>query len=283
MSQIIDVGPLPETCRLIKHGSDRPLGFYIRDGISVRVTPQGLEKVPGIFISRLLPGGLAEGTGLLAVNDEVLEVNGIDVLGKTLDQVTDMMVANSSNLIIKIRPATQRSLPLPPVSGITNSAFRSSQDSSSPRNSHSDESEDDEDEIKDHLASASNASTTAATTSSTTVTNSNTNPFITSNNNGQNYATSHKQHQQQQHQQQQQLHNQMTHNPSSGNFSHSNIQHRSKEHENYSHQPQSQFSNRKNGMVTHQSTSSSSNATSLLKEASIVNKKDDSEDDVVTL
>lgn len=36
-------------------------------------------KVPGIFISRLVPGGLAESTGLLAVNDEVLEVNGIEV------------------------------------------------------------------------------------------------------------------------------------------------------------------------------------------------------------
>ena len=62
-------------------------GFYIRDGTSVRVTPAGLEKVPGIFISRLLAGGLAESTGLLAVNDEVLEVNGIEVQGKSLDQV----------------------------------------------------------------------------------------------------------------------------------------------------------------------------------------------------
>lgn len=46
-----------------------------------------MEKQPGIFISRLVPGGLAESTGLLAVNDEVMEVNGIEVAGKTLDQV----------------------------------------------------------------------------------------------------------------------------------------------------------------------------------------------------
>lgn len=52
------------------------------------MTANGLEKQPGIFISRLVPGGLAEGTGLLAVNDEVLEVNGIEVAGKSLDQVT---------------------------------------------------------------------------------------------------------------------------------------------------------------------------------------------------
>ncbi|KAL5467096.1 hypothetical protein EMCRGX_G031276 [Ephydatia muelleri] len=91
--------------KLLKQSSDRPLGFYIRDGTSVRVTPYGLEKVPGIFISRLVPGGLAEGTGLLSVNDEIIEVNGIEVFGKSLDQVTDMMVANSQNLIITVKPA----------------------------------------------------------------------------------------------------------------------------------------------------------------------------------
>lgn len=111
VSSIIDVDILPEThrrVRLYKHGQEKPLGFYIRDGSSVRVTPQGLEKVPAIFISRLVPGGLAESTGLLAVNDEVLEVNGIEVAGKSLDQVTDMMIANSHNLIITVKPANQR-------------------------------------------------------------------------------------------------------------------------------------------------------------------------------
>lgn len=111
VSSIIDVDILPEThrrVRMYKHGQEKPLGFYIRDGSSVRVTPQGLEKVPGIFISRMVPGGLAESTGLLAVNDEVLEVNGIEVAGKSLDQVTDMMIANSHNLIITVKPANQR-------------------------------------------------------------------------------------------------------------------------------------------------------------------------------
>ena len=110
VSSIVDADLLPDTVRrvkLLKHSSDRPLGFYIRDGTSVRVTPYGLDKVPGIFISRLVPGGLAEGTGLLAVNDEILEVNGIEVIGKSLDQVTDMMVANSQNLIITVKPASQ--------------------------------------------------------------------------------------------------------------------------------------------------------------------------------
>lgn len=154
VSAIIDVDIVPETCRrvrLLKHGSDKPLGFYIRDGTSVRVTQNGLEKIPGIFISRLVPGGLAESTGLLAVNDEVLEVNGIEVAGKTLDQVTDMMVANSSNLIVTVKPANQRTLA--PV-GRRGSFSRTSQlSSSSHQSQHSVISQgsdpDDQDEILD--------------------------------------------------------------------------------------------------------------------------------------
>lgn len=90
ISSIIDVDVVPASqrrVRLMKNGTDRPLGFYIRDGTSIHVTDSGLQRVPGIFISRLVPGGLADSTGLLAVNDEVLEVNGIEVAGKTLDQV----------------------------------------------------------------------------------------------------------------------------------------------------------------------------------------------------
>ncbi|CAH0551095.1 unnamed protein product [Brassicogethes aeneus] len=153
VSAIIDVDIVPETCRrvrLLKHGSDKPLGFYIRDGTSVKVTQNGLEKIPGIFISRLVPGGLAESTGLLAVNDEVLEVNGIEVSGKTLDQVTDMMVANSSNLIITVKPANQRT-----VGPVRRGSFgRNSQLSSGSHQSHTTQGSDaedkyDQDEIVD--------------------------------------------------------------------------------------------------------------------------------------
>lgn len=159
VSAIIDVDIVPETCRrvrLLKHGSDKPLGFYIRDGTSVRVTPHGLEKVPGIFISRLVPGGLAESTGLLAVNDEVLEVNGIEVAGKTLDQVTDMMVANSSNLIITVKPANQRNMAGPPDVSHGQLTLRSSfgkasqvSEEGSQQSLPSDDDRFDQDEIRD--------------------------------------------------------------------------------------------------------------------------------------
>ena len=39
---------------------------------------------------------MAESTGLLAVNDEVLEVNGIEVAGKSLDQVSVLVVTLES-------------------------------------------------------------------------------------------------------------------------------------------------------------------------------------------
>lgn len=48
ISSIIDVDILPEAyrrVRLHKHGTNKPLGFYIRDGVSMRVTAQGVEKV----------------------------------------------------------------------------------------------------------------------------------------------------------------------------------------------------------------------------------------------
>ncbi|XP_061037402.1 partitioning defective 6 homolog beta-like [Eubalaena glacialis] len=111
VSSIIDMDILPEThrrVRLYKYGTEKLLGFYIQDGSSVMVTPHGLDKVPGIFISRFVPGGLAQSTGLLAINDEVLEVNGIEVSRKSLDQATEMRIANSHNLIITARPANQR-------------------------------------------------------------------------------------------------------------------------------------------------------------------------------
>lgn len=156
VSAIIDVDILPETCRrvrLLKHGSDKPLGFYIKDGESFRVLPPsaggGIEKVPGVFISRLVPGGLAESTGLLAVNDEVLEVNGIEVAGKTLDQVTDMMIANSSNLIITVKPANQRAALTAPRRGSFSRNSQVSSGSHQSTQSAATGSDEDADEIVD--------------------------------------------------------------------------------------------------------------------------------------
>ncbi|GMT11169.1 hypothetical protein PFISCL1PPCAC_2466 [Pristionchus fissidentatus] len=104
VSAIVDADRLPITLRrvqLCKYKSNLPLGFYIRDGISYR---SGFAQ-PGIFISRLVDHGIAASTNLLHPHDEILEVNGIDVTEKTLDQVTDIMIANSYNLLLTVRPA----------------------------------------------------------------------------------------------------------------------------------------------------------------------------------
>lgn len=135
-----------------------------------------MEKQPGIFISRLVPGGLAESTGLLAVNDEVMEVNGIEVAGKTLDQVrcrnsvalfvsfkkkieffvaqvTDMMVANSSNLIITVKPANQRTLATPRRGSFSRNSQVSSGSQQSQHTNNTNTSDeidqDDQDEVVD--------------------------------------------------------------------------------------------------------------------------------------
>lgn len=111
VSSIIDADILPDTRRrvVLKRGtSDKPLGFFIRDGFYITMNSDGVaSRNHGIFISRLIPGGLADSTNLLAENDEILEVNGVEVdrSKKCLEQVRDMMVANCSNLILTTRPA----------------------------------------------------------------------------------------------------------------------------------------------------------------------------------
>lgn len=93
---------------------NKNFGLYIRNGISEHNTINGYESVPAFFVSRLDRDGIAYSTGLLAENDEIIEVNGIEVFGKTMDQVADMMLANSSNLIITVRPNDQTNC-LPPT------------------------------------------------------------------------------------------------------------------------------------------------------------------------
>lgn len=127
--------------------------------------------MPGIFISRLVPGGLAESTGLVAVNDEVLEVNGIEVTGKSLDQVTDMMVANSTNLIITVKPvnqnntlATQHSARHHPNrrSGVSVGSNQSALSIDSDEVKDMMLKDDDDDEVRDHTAEAAAKDTSAS-------------------------------------------------------------------------------------------------------------------------
>ncbi|KAF6772272.1 hypothetical protein AHF37_08746 [Paragonimus kellicotti] len=126
VSSILDVNIIPRELRRVRlvRTPNKQFGLYIRNGVSHHHTVNGYETVPAFFVSRLDRDGIAYGTGLLAEDDEIIEVNGIEVFGKTMDQVTDMMVANSSNLIITVRPADQRTC-LPPSTNPTSPAARS--------------------------------------------------------------------------------------------------------------------------------------------------------------
>lgn len=45
-----------------------------------------------VIIGRIVKGGAAEKSGLLHEGDEVLEINGIDIRGKSINDVCDLMV-----------------------------------------------------------------------------------------------------------------------------------------------------------------------------------------------
>ena len=47
------------------------------------------------MISRIVRGGAAERSGLLSEGDEILEINGIEMRGKDVNQVFDILVIMS--------------------------------------------------------------------------------------------------------------------------------------------------------------------------------------------
>lgn len=48
-----------------------------------------------VVISRIVRGGAAERSGLLSEGDEILEINGIEIRGKDVNQVFDILVSMS--------------------------------------------------------------------------------------------------------------------------------------------------------------------------------------------
>ena len=50
------------------------------------------NDVDSVVISRVVRGGAAERSGLLSVGDEILEINGVEIRGKDVNQVFDILV-----------------------------------------------------------------------------------------------------------------------------------------------------------------------------------------------
>ena len=60
--------------------------FFFLQGATVR------NEGDSVIIGRIVKGGAAEASGLLHEGDEVLEINGIDIRGKSINDVCDLMV-----------------------------------------------------------------------------------------------------------------------------------------------------------------------------------------------
>ena len=71
------------------------LGFYIREG-------NGVDRVGGVFISRIGSGSVAENNALLRVGDEIVSINGINVTRTSLDDVV-LLMSIAKRLVLKLR------------------------------------------------------------------------------------------------------------------------------------------------------------------------------------
>jgi len=72
-----------ETVEVIKRPG-QSLGFYIREG-------NGVDRVDGVFISRIAPGSAVERNGLLRVGEEIVAVDSVDITHMSLDDVVILM------------------------------------------------------------------------------------------------------------------------------------------------------------------------------------------------
>lgn len=62
------------------------------------------NDMDSVVVSRVVKGGAAERSGLLAEGDEILEINGIAIRGKHINEVHDLLVRTRKylNSLIKV-------------------------------------------------------------------------------------------------------------------------------------------------------------------------------------
>uniref|UniRef100_A0A7M4F909 Protein scribble homolog n=1 Tax=Crocodylus porosus TaxID=8502 RepID=A0A7M4F909_CROPO len=93
-------GPSPgREVHLVKAGG--PLGLSIVGGSDHSSHPFGIHE-PGVFISKVIPQGLASRSGL-RVGDRILEVNGIDLRHATHQEAVNALLSNSQELTMLVR------------------------------------------------------------------------------------------------------------------------------------------------------------------------------------
>ncbi|XP_054003546.1 protein lap4 isoform X2 [Hylaeus anthracinus] len=84
---------------LVKEGS---LGFSIIGGTDHSCTPFG-AKEPGIFISHVVPGGIAAKSGKLRMGDRILKVNGTDVTKATHQEAVMELLRPGDQIMLTVQ------------------------------------------------------------------------------------------------------------------------------------------------------------------------------------
>ncbi|XP_064410037.1 protein scribble homolog isoform X1 [Latimeria chalumnae] len=90
--------PVEEIC-LVKAGG--PLGLSIVGGSDHSSHPFGIQE-PGVFISKVIPQGLAARSGL-RVGDRILEVNAIDLRHATHQEAVKALLSNKQEIRMLVR------------------------------------------------------------------------------------------------------------------------------------------------------------------------------------
>ncbi|XP_020784537.1 protein PALS1 [Boleophthalmus pectinirostris] len=90
-----------ETVKLVRieKARDIPLGATVRN------------EMDSVVISRIVRGGAAERSGLLSEGDEILEINGIEIRGKDVNQVFDILADMHGLLTFVLIPSAQTKPP----------------------------------------------------------------------------------------------------------------------------------------------------------------------------
>ncbi|XP_054617939.1 MAGUK p55 subfamily member 5b [Dunckerocampus dactyliophorus] len=88
---------LGETVKMVRlqKTRDTPLGATVRNDMD------------SVVVSRVVKGGTAERSGLLSEGDEILEINGISVRGKHVNEVHDLLQRMHGTLTFLLIPSSQ--------------------------------------------------------------------------------------------------------------------------------------------------------------------------------
>ncbi|CAH2243352.1 jg21392 [Pararge aegeria aegeria] len=85
---------------MVKEGGS--LGFSIIGGTDHSCVPFG-GKEPGIFVSHIVPGGVAARSGKLRMGDRLIKVNGTELVGATHRDAVQLLLQPGSTLALTVR------------------------------------------------------------------------------------------------------------------------------------------------------------------------------------